>query len=520
MTFPTFHAEAVSDFHPAPSVDEIAATQLHVSKAMPKEAGCIGIAVGVEGEVPRELGLDRTRLASAGFEGKVGQSLVIPRADGPAVVVVGMGPKEGRDLTSLRHAAAAFARAGGHYAHLAITLPELAGVAPADAAQAVVEGVLLARYRYRPLKRTSQQEPPLEALTLLSPSLPPEEVKRGVERGRITARAAELARDLSNAPATLLTARRLEEIARVVAESSGLDIEVLDEKALAKLGCGGMLGVNAGSSEPPRLIKLSYRPKDARGKALEPVGRVSLVGKGIMYDSGGLGLKPNDLVHAAMKTDMSGAAAILAAMSALSSLGARASVTGYLMCTDNMPGGKAMRLGDVLTARGGKTVEVLNTDAEGRLVMMDGLVLATEEQPPPDAILDIATLTGACERALGNDNAGVIGNHQGVVDQVCAAAEKSDETVWQFPLDKRLRQELDSEVADLKNVGGVNAGQITAALFLEEFVAGIPWAHIDMAGTSRVETDKSWRSKGATGYGTRLLIEFLLGFRAPGETRH
>jgi leucyl aminopeptidase len=420
----------------------------------------------------------------------------------------------------LRHAAAAFARAVIRYKHLAVTLPEGSGVAAEDAAQAIVEGILLARYRYRPLKRTTTQEPPLEGLTLLSSSLPHEELKRGLERGRLTAQATELARDLSNAPATLLTARRMEQIARVVAEASGLDIEVFDEKALAKLGCGGMLGVNAGSSEPPRLIKLTYRPKDERGKPVEPVGRVSLVGKGIMYDSGGLGLKPNDLVHAAMKTDMSGAAAILAAMSVLPKLRAPSSVTGYLMCTDNMPGGKAMRLGDVLTARGGKTVEVLNTDAEGRLVMMDGLVLATEEQPPPDAILDIATLTGACERALGNDNAGVIGNDQGLVDQVRAAAEQTDETVWQFPLDKRLRGELDSEVADLKNIGGVNAGQITAALFLEEFVAGTPWAHIDMAGTSRVETDKSWRSKGATGYGTRLLIELVRSFRPTRETRH
>jgi leucyl aminopeptidase len=191
-----------------------------------------------------------------------------------------------------------------------------------------------------------------------------------------------------------------------------------------------------------------------------------------------------------------------------------------MMCTDNMPGGKAMRMGDVLTARGGKTVEVVNTDAEGRLVMMDGLVLATEEQPQPDAILDIATLTGACERSLGNDNAGVMGNHQGFIDQVRAAAEQTDETIWQFPLDHRLRPELDSEVADLKNVGGVNAGQITAGLFLEEFVGGVPWAHIDIAGTSRVETDKSWRSKGATGFGTRLLIDLMLSFGPPKETRH
>ncbi|WP_164016788.1 leucyl aminopeptidase [Pyxidicoccus trucidator] len=520
MSFPSFHAEAVADFHPAPSVDEVGAIKLHVSKTAPADAGVIGIPIGVEGEVPPELGIDRATLSASGFEGKVGQSLVIPRKGGPALIAVGIGPQAERSLASLRHSAATFARAGSHYNHLAVNLPSFVGVAPDAAAMAVVEGVLLARYRYRPLKRMTQQEPPLGQLTLVSQSLPPDEVKRGVERGRRTAQATELARDLSNAPATLLTARRLEEIARVVAESSGLDIEVFDEKALSELGCGGMIGVNAGSSEPPRLIKLIYRPKDSRGQPIEPSGRISLVGKGIMYDSGGLGLKPNDLVHAAMKTDMSGAAAILAAMSALSGLGAKAYVTGYLMCTDNMPGGKAMRLGDVLTARGGKTVEVLNTDAEGRLVMMDGLVLATEEQPPPDAILDIATLTGACERALGNDNAGVIGNHQGIVDQVRAAAEKTDETVWQFPLDRRMRKELDSEVADIKNIGGINAGQITAALFLEEFVAGIPWAHIDMAGTSRVETDKTWRSKGATGYGTRLLIELMLSFNPPRETQH
>jgi leucyl aminopeptidase len=520
MMFPSFHAEAVADFHPAPSVDEVEAIALRVSRSVPSDADAVGLPVGVDGDVPSELGLGHGALAAAGFEGKVGQSLAILRDGGPALVAMGIGPESERTLASLRHAAAAFARAGIRYKHLAVTLPERSGVPAEDAAQAVVEGVLLARYRYRPLKRTTKPEPPLEGLTLLSSSLPHEELERGLERGRLTARAAELARDLSNAPATLLTARRMEEVARVVAEASGLGIEVFDEKALAQLGCGGMLGVNAGSSEPPRLIKLTYRPKDARGSPVEPAGRLSLIGKGVMYDSGGLGLKPNDLVHAAMKTDMSGAAAILAAMSALPALRATCSVTGYLMCTDNMPGGRAMRLGDVLTARGGKTVEVLNTDAEGRLVMMDGLVLATEEQPPPDAIVDIATLTGACERALGNDNAGVIGNDQALVDQVRAAAEKTDETVWQFPLDERLRGELDSEVADLKNIGGVNAGQITAALFLEEFVAGVPWAHIDIAGTSRIDGDKSWRSKGATGFGARLLIELVRSFHPTRATRH
>jgi leucyl aminopeptidase len=513
MKFPSFHAVAVSGFHPAPSADEVTATKINVSKTVPKDAGGIGIPVGPDGDVPKDLGLDRAALTQAGFTGQIGQSLIIPRVGNAALIAVGIGPRGARDLTSLRHAAAVFARAGSHYGHLVAVLPDLGSVPAKVAAQAVVEGVLLARYRYRPLKRTTQQEPPLTELTIVAPSIPIDRLKAGLERGRATARAAELARDLANAPATLLTARRFADLAKIVAADSGLGIEILDEKALAELGCGGMLGVNAGSSEPPRLIKLLYRPK---GK---PTGRMSLIGKGIMYDSGGISLKPNDLIHAAMKTDMSGAAAILAAMSALSALGCKTAVTGYLMCTDNMPGGKAMRLGDVLTARGGKTVEVLNTDAEGRLVMMDGLVLATEEEPPPDAIVDIATLTGACERALGNDNAGLMGNHQGFVDQVKAAAEVTDETVWQFPLDRRLRRELDSEVADMKNVGGVNAGQITAGLFLEEFVAGIPWAHLDIAGTSRVETDKTWRSKGATGYGARLLIELVLSFTPPRRTR-
>ncbi|UJR85517.1 leucyl aminopeptidase [Sandaracinus amylolyticus] len=514
MNFPSFHAAAVAEFHPAPSVDEITATKIRVAKSAPKNAGAIGVPVGTEGDVPSELGLDRATLATAGFEGKSGQTLVVPRPGQPALVAVGLGAESERDLASLRHAAASFARAGARYGHLALALPALPDVSPAHVAQAAVEGALLARYRYRPLKRKTEQEPPLEELTIVS-SAAEDELKRGIDRGRITARATELARDLANAPATLLTARHMAEIAKVVADASGLEIEVFDEKKLAELGCGGMLGVNAGSSEPPRLIKLTYRPK-TNGKG---AGRISLIGKGIMYDSGGISLKPNDLVHAAMKTDMSGAAAILGAMSALSALGCKNAVTGYLMCTDNMPGGNAMRLGDVLTARGGKTVEVLNTDAEGRLVMMDGLVLATEEKPPPQAIIDIATLTGACERALGNDNAGIMGNHQGLIDQLKSSADTTDETIWQFPLDRRLRKELDSEVADIKNIGGSLAGQITAALFLEEFVNGLPWAHIDIAGTSRVETDKTWRSKGATGFGTRLLIDFLMDFQAPEQPK-
>jgi leucyl aminopeptidase len=240
------------------------------------------------------------------------------------------------------------------------------------------------------------------------------------------------------------------------------------------------------------------------------------VGKGIMYDSGGLALKPGDEVHAQMKNDMSGAAAILAAMSALGELGCTTAVTGYLMCTDNMPSGTALALGDVITMRGGTTVEVINTDAEGRLVMADALVLATEE--PTDAVIDIATLTGACMRALGTQVAGVMGNDETLVDQVRAAASGTDEPVWPLPLERRYRKELDSTVADLKNLGGANAGAITAGLFLAEFVGDLPWAHVDIAGTAQSTGDAGWQTAGCTGFGARLLAQLATDFVGPKAT--
>jgi leucyl aminopeptidase len=318
----------------------------------------------------------------------------------------------------------------------------------------------------------------------------------------------QLARDLANTPPGHLTATKMAEVAASVAGASGLAVEVYGPDELAAMGCGGLLGVNAGSSEPPRLVKLTYRPR-------RPTARLAMVGKGVMYDSGGISLKPSDPMHAAMKMDMSGAGAVLSSMSALADLGCRTEVIGYLLCTDNMPSGSAMKLGDVLTIHGGTTVEIHNTDAEGRLLLADGLALANEERP--DAIVDIATLTGACMVALGPSVAGVFGNDEGLVEQVTAASTATDEPVWQLPLErKRYRKLLDSDVADVKNVGGPHGGAITAAVFLSEFVGDAPWAHLDIAGPMKVDADESWRSKGATGFGTRLLIELATSFtKAP-----
>ncbi len=276
------------------------------------------------------------------------------------------------------------------------------------------------------------------------------------------------------------------------------------------MGCGGILGVNLGSVDEPRLIKLTYRPDS-------PTGHLGLVGKGVMYDSGGISLKPSDESHAQMKNDMTGAAAILGAMTALRDLGCTVAVTAYLCCTDNMPSGSAMKLGDILRMRNGKTVEVLNTDAEGRLVMADGLCLAVEDGV--DAVVDIATLTGQCLRTLGVEVAGVFGNDRTLVRQVEGAGEVADEPVWELPLHRPYRKQLESSIADLTNMGGPNAGSITAALFLEEFVDGKPWAHVDIAGTAQQPAVRTWRNKGASGFGAKLLIELASRFDPPRGAR-
>jgi leucyl aminopeptidase len=489
-----------------PSLDRVAGVNISVAAAVPDSATAICVPVAESGQFPRLVGLDRKALGAAGFEGKSGQTLNLPQAGGKVVIVTGAGKPEAVTSATLRDAVANAARAAGKHSRIAVVVADIAGVHgldPGAAGQVIVEGVLLSRYRYEALKRDATFAP-LTEVTLVAPASKKAAVTKGIEKGLITAAASLLARDLANAPHNQLTATRLAEVAVELGAEMGLEVEVFGKDDLVQMGCGGILGVNAGSAEPPRLIKLTYRPKG------RPAGKLALIGKGIMYDSGGIALKPGDDMHAQMKNDMTGAAAILAAMTALQRLGCTRQVTGYLCCTDNMPSGTAMALGDVITIRGGTTVEVHNTDAEGRLVMADGLVLATEE--PVDAIVDIATLTGACLRALGRKYAGVMGNSEGLINQVRRAGEEADELVWPFPLERSYRREMDSRVADIRNMGGPWAGQITAALFLEEFVGGKPWAHIDIAGTAWTDADQGWLTAGCSGFGARLLTELAMNF--------
>jgi leucyl aminopeptidase len=292
-----------------------------------------------------------------------------------------------------------------------------------------------------------------------------------------------------------------------MAKSAGLTAKVWDEAAIKKAKLGGLLGVNRGSTNPPRLVELTYSPK---GKA---TATLALVGKGITFDSGGLSIKSGQGMMT-MKCDMGGGAAVAGVMSVLSGLGVKAKVRAFIPMTDNMTGGDATRPGDVLKIRNGKTIEVLNTDAEGRLVLADGLALASETKP--DAIIDLATLTGACMVALGPKIAGLMGNNEDWIGQIESAAAATGERVWHLPLPDDYKKQFESAVADMKNIGTAHGGALTAGLILQEFVAdGIPWAHVDIAGPAWSDVDDGETTKGGTGFGVRLLADLVTNFSKP-----
>ena len=503
-------------FDPVPSLSHV--TSVSLSATAPAGPGAVAVFVGSEGELPSGApalaGLSRESLAAAGFTAAKNQTLVLPGA--PLTVLVGTGSAGIETEAQLRDAVAAFTRAARESDRLAV---DLTGVLADEewevdlAVQAAIEGAVLARYRYDALK-SDPKTVQLAELMLQIGDADEDAAVFGVERGLILARTASIARDLANTPPRHLSAEKFATVIEELAPEFGLEVEVYDRKALMELGCGGLLGVNAGSVEEPRMVKVSYRPADADG-------HLALIGKGIMYDSGGISLKPSNAMHVAMKFDMMGAAAVFASMTALRELGSVSAVTGWLMCTDNMPSGSATKLGDVLTIRGGKTVEVKNTDAEGRLVLADGIVLATEDRSVagerPDAIVDIATLTGAAMMALGTRTAVMLANDDEIAAQLEYAADLTDENIWRFPLDHRYRDQLKSNVADISNMGGQYGGAILAGLFLNDFVDGTPWGHLDIAGTMQAESDDLWRSVGSTGFGARLLAEFADGFFTPGS---
>jgi len=444
-------------------------------------------------------------LEARGFEGKAGQAMVLPtfgRLPAAELLLVGLGERDQVDAEALRRAAAVALRAAGRARRAVTTLAQALPDDREGAVQAVSEGAHLGAYRFDKYKAATREDSARDngRLAELTVSMPDGAggLDTAATRGEIRARATNLARDLSNEPASSLHPEDLAEAARRLVDK-GVTVTVKDERALAAEGFGGIIGVGQGASNPPRLVELRYEPEGASA-------RVVLVGKGITFDSGGLSLKPSEGMEA-MKTDMSGAAAIVGVMSALADLGVRVAVTGYLATAENMPSGSATRPGDVLTMRNGKTVEVLNTDAEGRLVMADALAYGAESQP--DAMVDVATLTGACMVALGMKYTGLMSNDDALAAELLDAATAAGEPTWRLPLPREYHKQVESEVADLKNVGTRWGGALNAGLFLEEFVAERPWAHLDIAGPARADESDAHTPKGSTGAAVRTLLSWL-----------
>ena len=478
-------------------------------RSVPKAATTSVSLVTAEDVEAGVSGFDRAVLATTGFEGKAQQVHLQP-AGGGFIGLVGVGPASDVTAAAVRRAGAALARAFSRHPRVAVRPRFESGVDDAAGRQALTEGVILGGYRYTAFKSSvdgpngGNGAPELTRVDIVGSAS--DSAKDAVARGSAVAAGVCVARDLSNEPGGSLTAPVFARKAAVIARKAGLKSRVWNEAEITKERLGGLLGVNRGSTQPPRFVELTYEP------AGDPAATLAFVGKGITFDAGGLSIKTAQGMMA-MKMDMCGAAAVIGAMSVLPSLGAPVRVKGYLPMTDNMLGGDATRPGDVLTIRNGKTIEVLNTDAEGRLILADALSLASEDEP--DAIVDLATLTGACMVALGPSIAGLMGNDESLIDEIRAAADRAGERVWPLPLPADYAKQFDSNVADMKNIGGAHGGALTAGLILQQFVAdGIAWAHLDIAGPARAESDDGEISKGGTGFGVRTLIELALRYRS------
>ncbi len=418
------------------------------------------------------------------------------------VMAVGAGPRAALTTDILRRVVTtgALAARQRRASRLAIAYRPVPAI-PADrAAQTIAEGVCLANYDGGSYKTRGDARTWITAATIRVAG--PPELDAAVARGRVLGEYTNQARAMANAPGNDLTPRVFAERASEIARSAGLGVEVLDERRIEELKMGLLLGVARGSQEPPRVVVLKHEPANAVDGVV-----LGLVGKGITFDTGGISIKPADNMDK-MKDDMSGGAAVICAMAALATLGAPVRCIGVIPMSENMPGGRAVKPGDVLTSAEGKTVEILNTDAEGRLVLGDGLWYA--RQLGATHLVDLATLTGACVVALGRTTSGLFGTPPGWVEQVRLAAERAGDRSWPMPVYDDYKEQLKSDIADFTNTGGRAGGAITGALFIKEFAGDLPWLHMDIAGTAWAEEPKPYQPKGATGVGVRTLVELAL----------
>jgi leucyl aminopeptidase len=451
-------------------------------------------------------GLDLLGLYGAtGAKGKRGESLLVPNTGvkglaAKAVLLLGVGKREDADADACRRAIGRVAGQLAKRKSVATTLPQIVtGRGAADPFQATVEGLLLGSYRFERYKSKADGGR-LGKVTLVGvPKADAKAAREAIRRGVVIAESQMWARDLVNTPALDLPPTELAKAAQAMARQVGLTCRVWTAAELKKGGFGGIVGVGQGSVRPPRMIELRY----AGGKGAS----IALTGKGIAFDSGGLSIKDASGMEW-MKCDMGGAASILGAMRAIALLKPKVNVIAAIPSAENMPSGSAIRPGDVLRHRGGKTSEVLNTDAEGRLVLADALAYLAEKKPR--VIIDTATLTGACMVALGDDLWGAMGNDRDLIRDVLVAGEEAGEPGWELPMHEPYRRLIDSEVADIKNTGKRYGGAITAAMFLREFVGDTPWVHLDIAGPAFHEKAGDYSPKGATGSPVRALVRYVL----------
>jgi leucyl aminopeptidase len=398
----------------------------------------------------------------------------------------------------LRRAAGAATRSLAGLKRVSLALP----ASYVEAAAAILEGAALGAYSFTDHRHSSlnKMKAPVKSITLFADDARTADFRTALERARVVAQAVTFTRNLINYSPLHLPPAQLAEAAKTLLADTEVKVTVLDEKALLKDGYGGIMAVGQGSARPPRLIRMSYTPKNA-------VAHIALIGKGITFDTGGISIKPPANMHE-MKADMSGAAAVVATIKAVADLGLPVQVTAYAACAENMPGGNAQRPGDVISIYGGRTVEVLNTDAEGRLVMADVLVRAAEDKP--DLVVDIATLTGHAVIALGHRTAGVLGDED-VRNAIMAASERAGEEFWPMPMPAELRAPMESLVADIANIGQREGGMLSAGIFLKEFVAdGLSWGHLDIAGPAfNASAPYGYVPKGGVGFGVRTLVALI-----------
>lgn len=449
-------------------------------------------------------------LKSKEFEGKTAEAVLLHtqrKIPATRVLLVGLGKQASVGLDTIRQAMG-YAVKRVRQTKASSFTATIPAVIPSDStaqdiAQVMTEGAVLGTYQFTAYRRDGAAENTVKTLTLLATDKSDvRTLSEGVRRGTATAEATIFVRDLSNHPSNIMTPTKVAQEAKTVAKEPGVSLKILERKDMEKLKMGALLGVARGSYEPPKFIILEYN--GSRKKQDRPV---VLVGKTITFDSGGISLKPSENMER-MKADMTGGAVVLAAVRAAARLKLPLHLVGLLPVTENMPGGGAMKPGDIVTTLSGKTVEVQNTDAEGRLILSDGLAYAARYNP--SALIDIATLTGACTIALGQFAIGMLGTDDTVKEAVRRAGIRAGERVWEMPLWDEYFEQLKSDVADMRNIGGRGGGMITAALFLSKFAEGCPWVHLDIASTDWSERERAYISKGPTGIGTRLLIQYLM----------